>query len=50
MTTAVVGGTLFTPDREEKEGVVLFSGGKILAAGSRKEIAIPQEARVLDLS
>ena len=48
MTTAVVGGTLFTPDRKEKEGVVLFSGGKILAAGSRKEIAIPQDARVLD--
>ena len=46
--TAVINGTLLTPFREEKEGIVLFSGRKILAAGSRKEISIPTAARILD--
>ena len=49
-TLALVGGTVYSsPDAAPLlDAVVLASDGVITAVGSRKDVLIPQDARVID--
>jgi len=51
-TIALVGATLVdgTGSPEVKDSAVLLQGGKIVAAGPRSKIAVPKNARTLDIT
>lgn len=46
---AIAGGTLYTVSGKSIEhGVIVFSGGKIVAIGEAKSVAVPEGAEVID--
>jgi imidazolonepropionase-like amidohydrolase len=49
---ALVGGTIYAGPNEEpiRDGIILISGGRISAVGSKGQIEIPQNTNFLDCS
>ena len=49
---ALVGGTVYSSPNHEPihDGVVIVSGGTIMAVGKRDEVKVPKDARVIDCS
>ena len=45
---AIVAGTIFTPDEEIRDGVILVEGHRIAKVGPREQVKIPQGAAVID--
>jgi N-acetylglucosamine-6-phosphate deacetylase len=48
--TVIKNGTVITPFRTIKNGVVVFEDGKITAVGRESEVKMPKGARVIDAS
>jgi N-acetylglucosamine-6-phosphate deacetylase len=46
---ALTHATLYTPEDEIQDGVLLVEGGKILACGPRAQVPVPADAERLDL-
>jgi len=49
-TTVIKNGTVISPFRTIKNGVVIFDDGKITAVGGESEVKMPEGARVIDAS
>lgn len=50
MNLALVGGTVITPFRKVKEGAVVITDDKIYEVGKTKDVTIPGNAEVMDVS
>jgi len=48
--TLIKNGTVITPFRTIKNGVVIFENGKITAVGGESDVKMPKEARAIDAS
>jgi N-acetylglucosamine-6-phosphate deacetylase len=46
--SVIKNGTVLTPEKEIKDGVVIITNGKIVAVGKRGEIDEPQGAEIID--
>ncbi len=47
-TTAIIAGTIYTPDEEIRNGVILIEGHKIAQVGPRDQVKIPSGATLID--
>ncbi|MEO0325494.1 MAG: amidohydrolase family protein [Myxococcota bacterium] len=48
--TALVGGRVVTPEAILDDGVVVFEDGRLVAVGTAGDVAVPEGARVLDVT
>ncbi|MCE5259853.1 MAG: N-acetylglucosamine-6-phosphate deacetylase [Chloroflexi bacterium] len=45
---AIVNGVIYTPTRLIPQGVLLYDAGKILAVGTRAQVPVPEQAKIID--